>query len=71
MMTTQGSQVFVGNLNNVIDLQDQWDVELDTMGAAATPEELQAHLERAPNPESATAQYLAGFLTACATTACI
>lgn len=45
--------------------QDAWEVELDIMGAAATIEELKAHLERAPNPESATAQYLQGYLAGC------
>lgn len=47
---------------NSVDLEDLWEFELDVTGAAASPEVLQQILERAPNSESAAAQYLMGFL---------
>ena len=48
--------------DNSIEADELWEIELDLLGAAASSEALQQHLERAPNPESAAAQYLLGFL---------
>lgn len=48
--------------DNLIEKEELWEFELDLLGAAAVPEKLQQILERAPNPESATAQFLMGYL---------
>lgn len=48
--------------DNLVEMEELWEFELDLIGAAATPQALQQILERAPNSESATAQYLMGFL---------
>jgi hypothetical protein len=47
---------------NLIEQEDDWEFALDILGTEASIIELQAHLDRAPNPESATAQFLRGFL---------
>lgn len=41
---------------------DLWEYELDLLGADASVDVLQAHLDKAPNPYSANAQFLMGFL---------
>lgn len=45
-----------------IDLEEQWDQELEIMGATASEEQLHEHLARAPNPASENAIYLTGYL---------
>lgn len=42
--------------------EDQWEFELEVIGGAATLQQLEELLERAPNPESAAAQFLTGYL---------
>lgn len=42
---------------------DQWEFELDLLGASASREQLQQLLERCPDPTSDSAQFLAGFLS--------
>lgn len=42
--------------------EEQWEFELEVIGGAATLRQLEELLERAPNPESATAQFLTGYL---------
>lgn len=48
--------------DNLINVEDQWEFELEVIGAAATPQQLEDLLHRAPNPESAAAQFLLGYL---------
>lgn len=52
----------MGRIANDLELEDRWEQELDVVGAAATRDELQELLDRAPNPESGTAQFLLGYL---------
>lgn len=47
---------------NSLDQHDLWEQELDLIGAAASNEQLQTMLDRAPDPMSATAQLLMGYL---------
>ena len=47
---------------DVVGSEDDWECELDILGRHAPLEELQRHLDRAPNPESAGAQLLAGYI---------
>jgi hypothetical protein len=42
--------------------QDDWEFELDLMGTTASTEALEGHLEKAPDPQSATAQFLKGYI---------
>jgi hypothetical protein len=44
------------------DLQDDWEFELDLLGTTASTEALEGHLEKAPDPQSATAQFLKGYI---------
>lgn len=44
------------------DLQDDWEFELDLLGTSASIESLEEHLGRAPDPKSATAHFLRGFI---------
>lgn len=44
------------------NLQEDWDFELDLMGTAASIELLERHLDKAPDPQSANAQFLKGFI---------
>lgn len=43
-------------------LQDDWEFELDLMGTNASIDVLERHLDKAPDPRSATAQFLKGFI---------
>lgn len=42
--------------------EDDWEFELDLLGPSADIAVLQAHLDKAPNQNSATAQFLRGYL---------
>lgn len=42
--------------------QDEWEFELDLLGTNASIEALTRHLEKAPDPQSATAQFLMGYI---------
>ncbi len=42
--------------------QDDWEFELDLLGTNASTEALEEHLEKAPDPQSATAQFLKGYI---------
>ena len=48
--------------DNFVDLEAQWEFELEVVGAAATPQQLRTLLDRAPDPASATATFLLGYL---------
>ena len=54
---------------NIIANEGEWEARLDMMGTNKSPNEYQKHLERAPNPESAMAKYLRGFLAGAETAA--
>lgn len=43
-------------------LQDDWEFELDLMGTTASIDVLERHLDKVPDPKSATAQFLKGFI---------
>lgn len=43
---------------HLMEEEQNWEDELDTIGASAGSEALQAMLDRAPNPYSKTAMYL-------------
>lgn len=45
-----------------VDASELWDFQLDLLGTGASVEALQAHLDKAPNPDSANAQFLMGYL---------
>ena len=44
------------------DAQDDWEFELDLMGTNASIEALERHLDKVPDPQSATAQFLKGYI---------
>lgn len=46
------------------DASELWDFQLDLLGTEASVEVLQSHLDKAPNPDSANAQFLMGYLAA-------
>lgn len=41
---------------------DDWEFELDMMGTTASIELLERHLDKAPDPKTATAQFLQGYI---------
>lgn len=47
---------------NLFCNEEYWEFELEVIGGAVSLEQLEKLLERAPNPESATAQFLMGYL---------
>jgi hypothetical protein len=44
------------------DQQGDWEFELDLLGTTASTEALEEHLGKAPDPQSATAQFLKGYI---------
>lgn len=48
---------------DLLQQEDDWEFQLDLLGTSATVEQLQSHLDACPNPGSATAQYLQGYLS--------
>jgi hypothetical protein len=48
--------------NFLQDDEETWEFELDLLGTSATPEQLQEMLARAPNPKSATVDFIKGYL---------
>jgi hypothetical protein len=53
----------VGVPRDLLQNEEDWEFQLDLLGTHATLEQLQAHLDAAPNPDSATAQFLMGYLS--------
>ncbi len=47
---------------NFVHPDELWELELDLLGASASAEQLQAHLDKCPDPASPTAQFLVGYL---------
>lgn len=48
---------------NVMEMKnDDWEFELDMMGTTASIELLERHLDKAPDPKTATAQFLQGYI---------
>lgn len=52
----------LGGLHDAPSPQDNWEFELDLLGTSASVEALERHLEKAPDPQSATAQFLKGYI---------
>lgn len=61
-MNMQQQNFAAASIDNSLDQHDLWEQELDLIGAAASNDQLQEMLNRAPDPMSATAQLLMGYL---------
>lgn len=55
-------QRMLSRMGDLREVQEHWEQELEIMGAAASLDDLCDHLRDAPDPESATAQFLMGYL---------